>query len=102
MPPLTYVIFIRHLSQRNVRGLVAMNPVEVLDFVVLCPNLRHRGTSMTPVLCVHLSLLKLAVLRHEQQNHLTENKGLSDEALSLASTRFVQEDSLSGTDAYHY
>jgi len=34
--------------------------------------------------------------------HLTENKGLSDEALSLASTRFVQVDSPSGTDVYHY
>jgi len=33
--------------------------------------------------------------------HLTKNKGLSDEALSLASTRFVQADSLSGTDVYH-
>jgi hypothetical protein len=98
----TYVVFICHLSQRNVRGLVAMNAVEVLDFVVLCPNFRHRGTSMTPVSCVHLSLLKLALLRHEQQNHLTENKGLSDEALSLASTRFVQAGSLSGTDMYYY
>jgi len=79
-----------------------MNAVEVLGFVVLCPNLRHRGTGMTPVVCVHLSLLKLALLRHEQQNHLTENKGLSDEAPSLASTRFVQAGSLSGTDVYHY
>jgi len=34
--------------------------------------------------------------------HLRENKGVSDEALSLASTRFVQADGLSGTDVYHY
>jgi hypothetical protein len=33
--------------------------------------------------------------------HRTENKGLSDEALSLAS-RFVQAGSLSGRDVYHY
>jgi len=58
------------------------------------------GQNMTPVLCVHLSLLKLAVFRHEQR--LTENKGVSDEALSVASTRFVQADSLSGTDVCHY
>lgn len=77
-----------------------MNAVEVLDFVVLCPNLRHRRTSMTLVLRVYLSLPKLAVLRHGL--HLRENKGLSDEALSLASTHFVQADSLSGTGVYHY
>jgi len=34
--------------------------------------------------------------------HLTDNKGVSDEALSLATTRFVQADGLSGTDVYHY
>ena len=34
--------------------------------------------------------------------HLTKNKRLSDEAPSLASTRFVQAVSLSGTDVYHY
>lgn len=54
------------------------------------------------LMCTFIVTEIIRVKTRTTKQHLTENKGVSDEALSVASTRFVQADSLSSTDVYQY